>query len=105
MLTTFAVAMVYSKPLLSDEIEVGTRTESVNGNAMGHEIRKRSPITPWFPPLYGSCAFGTKLGLKIVKVIYPTLFGPLGKALLPVVPPALGKAFLAGLCPKLGLAG
>ena len=134
MLTTFAVAMVSSKPYLSDEIEV----DSINGNAMVHEIRKRSPLLipedpflvgglilgflkkVWLPKavkvnpiaqfnsLYAQCAFGTKIGLQTSKVLYPTLFGPLGKAyvaLLPVVAPPVGKLFLAGICPKLALSG
>ena len=105
MLTTFAVAMVYSKPLLSDEIEVGTRTESVNGIAMGHEIRKRSPVTPWFPLLYKSCALGTKIGLPIGGIASTKLPLGLGIPVLPAVIPAVGKFMLAGFCPKLSLAG
>ena len=105
MLTTFAVAMVYSKPLLSDEIEVGTRTESVNGNAMGHEIRKRSPITPWFPALYKSCALGTKIGIPIGGKVGTILTAGLGAVTLPAVIPAVGKFMLAGFCPLLSLAG
>ena len=129
MLTTFAVAMVSSKPHLSDEIEVDTITEGVNGNAMVHEIRKRSPLLipedPFlvggilkkavkfkvkvnpiaqFNSMYWQCAYGTKIGLQTFKV----LLGPLSKAyvaLLPVVAPPVGKLFLAGICPKLSLPG
>ena len=83
-----------------------TTTESVyHGNARGHEIRKRSPLPPWAPLIYASCALGTKIGLPVGGVTSTILTAGLGKAVLPVVLPAVGKAFLAGVCPKLSLVG
>ena len=76
-----------------------------NSEARGHEIRKRSPLPPWAPLVYGVCALGTKTGNKIGSKISVKLFGPLGKALLPVVLPTVGKLNLAVTCPKLSLAG
>ena len=70
-----------------------------------HEIHKRSPVPPLAPLMYKSCATGTIVGTKLVKIIYPTFFGPLGKALTPIMPPALAKIFLTKLCPKVALAG
>ena len=81
-------------------IEGDTTTGSVNGNGRGHEIRKRSPLPPWAPPLYAICALGTKIG----KVTGGILTKPLAFT-YPVVLPSVGKLFLAGICPKLGLTG
>ena len=90
---------------LADLIEGDSITEGVNGNARGHEIRKRSPLPPWAPLVYGACKLGVKIGLPLGGVTSTVLTGGLGKAVLPVVIPAVGLAFGAGVCPKLSLAG
>ena len=73
-----------------------------------HELQKRQGIDPvgaaWQIPLfYSACGLGTKLGAGIAKKLYPVLFGPFGKALAPVIPPALKKKFLIGVCPPVGV--
>ena len=73
-----------------------------------HALQKRQGIDPlgalWQIPLfYGACGLGSKLGGGIAKKLYPVLFGPLGKAMAPVIPPALVKKFLIKVCPPVGI--
>ena len=81
-------------------IEGDAITEGIIGNAYtGHEISKRSPVSPFNPfvPLwYASCATGTKIGAALGT----GLTAGVGKLTLPVLLPA----FLGGLCPKVSLA-
>ena len=115
MVTTSVVAMVSSKPYSnvinqSFEIETGDReikeeasssadnilqedkvASNGNSEARGHEIRKRSPVTPFFPLVYKFCALQSKSGAILLKKIG----GPLGIAYSSV---AL-TAFLAKICP------
>lgn len=46
-----------------------------------HEIRKRSPVTPWFPLRYATCA---TVGKVLVAKAIPKVWGLLGTALIPV---------------------
>ena len=115
MFTTSVVAMVSSKPFSNDikhgfYIETGDRkikeeasssadnilqedkvASNGNSEAWGHEIRKRSPVTPFFPLAYKFCALQSKSGAILLKKIG----GPLGIAYSSV---AL-TAFLAKICP------
>ena len=47
---------------------------------------------------------GSKLGGVIAKKLYPVLFGPFGKALAPIIPPALVKIFKLKVCPVVAAA-
>ena len=72
-----------------------------------HALQKRQGVDPlgalWQIPLfYGACGLGAKIGGGLSKKLYKVFFGPIGKALAPVIPPALVKKFLIKVCPPVG---
>ena len=86
MTITFMVVRASTKPY--HLIEGGTISQShrhvkdlISYGNTPHEIRKRSPVTPWFPLRYATCATAGKI---LVAKAIPKVWGLLGTALIPV---------------------